>query len=124
LGIVTLKEPKMLSGSGQKARSWLLHRTYGAHGHKQLPVWKAGVNSFVSLQSNIVNPTFRLPVEAGASARNADGVAGRGYWKKPRPFCNGADRSCNITPPCKRADFQLVVRDERTGRTFVGGNRK
>jgi hypothetical protein len=31
-------EPKMLTGSGQKARSWLLQRTSGANGHKQLPV--------------------------------------------------------------------------------------
>jgi hypothetical protein len=31
-------EPKMLIGSGQKARSWLLQRTLGANGHKQLPV--------------------------------------------------------------------------------------
>jgi hypothetical protein len=114
----------MLTGFGQKARSWLLQRTHGAHGPIQLPVLQAGVNSFVSLQSNIVNPALRLPVEAGASARNADGVTGRGYWRKPMPLCNGADRSCNITPPCKRADFQLVVRDERAGRTFAGGNSK
>jgi hypothetical protein len=123
-GIVRLKEPKTLTGSSQKARSWLLQRTHGAHGQEQLPVWEAGVNSFVSSQLNIKNPTLRLPVEAGASARNADGVAGRGYRKKRMPLCNGVDRSCNITPPCKRADFRLVVRDERTGRIFVGGNRK
>jgi len=71
----------------------------------------------------MVNPTVRL-VEAGVSVRNADGLAGRGDWRKLMPFCNGADRSCNIIPPCKRADFQLVVRDERTGKTFAGGNSK
>lgn len=27
-------------------------------------------------------------------------------------------------PLRKRADFQRVVRDERAGRTFIGGNRK
>ena len=27
-------------------------------------------------------------------------------WRKPVPPCNGADRSCNITPPRKQADFQ------------------
>ncbi|SRR6266480_2812002 len=85
---------------------------------------EAGADSFMSSQSNIANPTSRLRVKAGASARNADGVAGRGCWRKRRPFCNGTDRSCNITPPCKRADFQRVVRDERAGRTFTGGNRK
>ena len=85
---------------------------------------EAGADSFMSLQPNIANPTSRLRVKAGASARNADGMAGRGCWRKQRPFCNGTDRSCNITPPCKRADFQRVVRDERAGRTFTGGNRK
>jgi len=85
---------------------------------------EAGANSFMSSQPNIINPTFRLPVEAGASVRNADGMAGRGCWKKPMPFDNGTDRSCNITPPCKRADFQRVVRDEIAGRTFAGGNCK
>jgi hypothetical protein len=51
-------------------------------------------------------------------------VAGRGCWKKRMPFCNGTDRDCNIVPPCKRADFRRVVRDERTRRTFTGGNGK
>jgi len=120
----TSEEPKALTGSGQKASSRLLHHRLGAHGQIRLPVCEAGTKSFVSSQRNRLNPTPRLGFEAGASARNADGVAGKGYWKKPRPLCNGADRSCNITPPCKRADFQLVVRDERTGRTFTGGNCK
>ena len=83
---------------------------------------KAGANSSMSSPSNIANPTFRLPVKAGASARNADGMAGRGCWKKQTPFCNGADRS--FAPPRKRADFQRVVRDETAGRTFTGGNCK
>jgi hypothetical protein len=30
--------------------------------------------------------------------RGADGVAGRGGWKKRRPSCNEADRSWDITP--------------------------
>ena len=85
---------------------------------------EAGANSSMSWQPNIVNPTSRLRVKAGASARTTDGMAGRGCWRKRRPFCNGTDRSCNITPPCKRADFQRVVRDEIAGRTFTGGNRK
>jgi hypothetical protein len=34
----------------------------------------------------------------------------------------GADRSCNITPLRKQADFQQVVVDERTYRIFAGGN--
>ncbi len=124
MSTVILNEPKMLTGSGQKARNRLFHCKHGTHGHSRLPVWYAGANSFVSLETNIVNPTFRLGCGAGASARNADGMAGRGCWKKRRPLCNGADRGCNITPPCKRADFQRVVRDEITRRTFTGGNSK
>jgi hypothetical protein len=85
---------------------------------------EAGANSFVSLQSNIENPTSRLPVKAGASARGAEGMTGMGCWKKRMPFDNGTDRSCNITPPCKRADFQRVVRDEKAGGTGAGGNGK
>ena len=91
---------------------------------KQAAGVEAGAKPFVSWQPNIANPTSRLRVKAGASARNADGMAGRGCWRKRRPLCNGTDRSCNITPPCKRADFQRVVRDETAGRTFTGGNRK
>lgn len=115
----------MLTGSSQNwQRSRLFPPKLGAHGHSRLLVWKAGAKSFVSLKPNIVNPASRLGSEAGASARNAVGMSGTGDWRKPMPFCNGADRGCNITPPCKRADFQLVVRDERTGRTFIGGNSK
>jgi hypothetical protein len=113
----------MLTGSSQNRQcSRLLQRTHGAHGHSRLPVWEAGANSFVSLKPNIVNPTLRLFLEAGASARNADGVAGRGDWRKLRPFGNRADRG--IASLRKQADFQLVVRDERTNRTFAGGNSK
>jgi len=87
---------------------------------------QAGANSFMSLESNVVNPTSRPDgnVGAGAPVRNAVGMAGRGDWRKRRPLCNGADRSGTITLPRKRADFQMVVHDEKTSRTFRGGNRK
>lgn len=116
------KDADRLKPKGNAARC--SNRVSGAHGQKQAAGVEAGAKPFVSLQPNIVNPTSRLRVKAGASARNADGMAGRGCWRKRRPFCNGTDRSCNITPPCKRADFQRVVRDETAGRTFAGGNRK
>lgn len=108
----------------KRQRSRRLRLTTEAHGHLRLPVYVAGANSFVSLQSNLVNPTFRPGSGAGAAARNADGMAGRGDWRKRTPFRNGADRSCNLTPPRKRADFQLVARDEKARGTFTGGNRK
>jgi hypothetical protein len=80
----------------------------------------------MSLLTNLIIPTSRLPVfrEAGASARTAVEVVGKGGRKKPMPLRNGADRDCNIVLPCKRADFRLVVRDERANRTFTGGNCK
>ena len=120
----TSVEPKMLTGSGQKARSRLLHRRLGARGHLRLPAWKAETKSFVSSLRNRISPPVRLGFEAGASARNAGGRADKGGWKKRTPLGNGADRDWNIVSPCKRADFQRVIRDERTRRTCTGGNRK
>ncbi len=76
----------------------------------------------MSSQLNIVNPTSRPLCGAGASAKNADGMAGRGDWRKRRPFGNRVDRGFALLR--KQADFQLVVRDEKTGRTFTGGNSK
>ena len=85
---------------------------------------EAGAKSSMSVQPNIVNPTSRPVGGAGVIARCAVEMAGRGSWSKRRPFCNGTDRSWNRIPPCKRADFQPVVRDETAGRTFMGGNCK
>jgi hypothetical protein len=117
------KEPKMLTGSGQKAmQSVAPPETWGTR-TQRLPVCVAGTNSFMSSERNMLNPSSRL-VEAGVIARCAAGVPGRGSWKKRRPSSNRADRSCDITPPCRRADFQPVVRDEITNRTFIGGNCK
>jgi hypothetical protein len=51
-------------------------------------------------------------------ARVADRSAGRGCWKKQMPFCNGTDRKWQL--PCdKLADFQQVMKDEKTGRTIL-----
>jgi hypothetical protein len=72
---------------------------------------------------NMVNLTSRL-WEAGALVRAAVGMAGRGNWNKQRPLGNRADRDGDILPPRKRAHFQWVIEDERTGRTFTGGNSK
>ncbi len=65
-----------------------------------------------------------LPSVAGVAVRHAVEAAGRGGWRKRMPLCNGVDRSCDITPLCKQADFQQVVVDEKTYRIFEGGNRK
>ncbi len=96
---------------------------HGTRGQKQTAGVKAGTNSLMLLERNTVNLTLRLS-EAGAVARPAAGMTGRGSWNKRMPSGNRADRSCNITPLRKQADFQLVVRHETAGRTFIGGNRK
>lgn len=116
-------EPKTLTGSNQNGKQpgvpsgWWNTRT------ERLPVYKAGAKSSVSLQSNTVNPAFRLS-EAGVTARCADEIPGRGGWKKQKPLCNGANKRCDIPQPRKRADFQLVVGYEKAGGTFAGGNGK
>lgn len=88
----------------------------------------AGTPPLVSSTRNTVNPMSRFCEEAGVPVRDADEAAGRGDWKKPRPLGNGADRRSAelgaITLLRKQAHFQLVVRDERAGRTVLGGNGK
>jgi hypothetical protein len=119
----------MLNGSGQngiavgcsalRSRSTRTLKTAGV---------LAGTNPPVSSMRNTVNPTFRFREEAGALARAADGIAGRGCRSKRMPVCNGLDRRCvihgNITPPRKRAHFRQVVDDERDCRTALGRNSK
>ena len=116
------KEPKALTGSNQKVRSRLPHADL-RHTNVMTAGAKTGAKSFVSSEQNMVNPSFRL-MEAGSSQDGLLGCRVADAGKRKRHFCNGMDRSCNITPPCKRADFQQVMRDERTGKTFRGGNRK
>jgi len=116
-------EPKALTGSNQKVRQSAAPLSILGHADIQTAGVKAGAKSFASSEQNTVNQSFRLN-EAGSTVRSAEGVTGRGCWRKPKPPGNQADRGCNITPPRKRADFQRVVHDERAGRTFAGGNRK
>ena len=70
--------------------------------------------------------------------RGADGVAGRGGWKKRRPSCNEADRSCSITPresgltsigsfftgelgePTKKAKQMTAEKSKTAGAAFQG----
>jgi hypothetical protein len=118
------KSQKTLTGSGQKATQSAASPGIWGTRTIRLPACKAGASSFVSSQRNRLNPAFRLDREAGVTARRADGVTGRGCWKKQRPSCNGTDRGGHVAPLRKQADFQQVVRDERTVRTFKGGNRK
>ena len=119
-------EPKTLTGSRQKVMQSAASTMTEAHGQSRLPVQKAGANPLVSVQLNMVNPMLRpdLGVRAGGSARNADGVVGRGCWKKRMPLGNRVDRGGRIASPRKRADFRRVVNDEIADRTFTGGNRK
>lgn len=114
----------MLSGSGQQvSRSAAPQRTRSTRTFKTAGV-SAEATPLVSSMRNTVNPMSRSHEGAGALARAAVGIAGKGSWRKRTPPCNGADRRCNITLPRKRAHFQSVVRDEKDCRTTLGGNRK
>ncbi len=88
----------------------------------------AGTPPLVSSTRNTVNPMARFREGAGVPVRDADEAAGRGDWKKQRPLGNrvdrrGADLGAS-TLLRKQAHFQLVVRDERAGRTVLGGKSK
>ena len=117
-----LKEPKALTGSNQKVRSRLPHADL-RHTNVMAAGAKTGANSFGSSEQNMVNPSFRL-MEAGSSQEGLLGCRAADAGKRENRSVIRADRDCNIVLPCKRADFQQVMRDERTGKTFRGGNRK
>ena len=112
-----------LIGSGQNWHAAGYPSDTLGYTDKRPPVWKQGLTHRGFVDRKKLNPPFRL-WEASEAARLAHGMSGRGCWRKRRPFCNGTDRGCNITSPRKRADFQRVVRHEKTGRTDEGGNRK
>ena len=116
-------KPKTLTGLRQKGKAVGFPFVKWGHTDIQTAGEKTGTNSFMLLERNTVNPTTRL-AEAGAAVKHADELAGRGCWRKRKSSRNRANRGCNITLPRKRADFQRVIRDEITRRTFMGGNRK
>ncbi len=118
-----MKKPKTLTGFAQNGNAAGCFCQTGNTRTLRLPAYETGAKSSMSLERNIESPTSRL-FKAGASARNADGMVGRGGWKKRTLLSNRADRGCNIIPLRKQADFQLVVNDERVGRTCKGGKRK
>ena len=72
---------------------------------KRLSVERQGLNHPKLLERNMVNPSSLLSKEGPPQGRLL-GCRVEERWRKPTPLCNGADRSCNITPPRKRADFQ------------------
>jgi hypothetical protein len=121
--IVSPDEPKALTGSSQNRHAVGCLNDALGHADRDTAGVMQGLNHHEFLVRKRLNPTSRLS-EAGSVARPADGMAGRGCWRKRKPSCNGRDRGCDITPLRKQADFQRVARYERTGRTTAGGNRK
>ena len=109
-----------LTGSGQNGHAvgcsirWLEHTDKTTAGVVQ------GLNRHWLRDLDRSNPPL-CPSGAGASARAAVATPGRGCWKKRMPPCNGADRSCNITPLREQARFQRVVHYETAGRTSKRG---
>ena len=79
-----LQEPKTLTGSDQNGmQSGAPFQVWGHTDKRRLPVYRTGANSFVSSQSNTVNPALRL-LEAGVPARGAVAMAGRGTLEKAK----------------------------------------
>jgi hypothetical protein len=88
---VTKQRPKMLRGLDQKVRGWLRPSRLGVHGHNS-PVDRQGLTHRVNYAEHgkPVIPSARTRF----AARRVEGVAGRGCWRKRKPFCNGVDRDC------------------------------
>jgi len=122
-GIVSMNQPKTLIGWSQKVKQSVDLRTLTGHTDIRTAGVKAGAKSFVSLNQNMVTPQASTGNRGKRLVRVADRFAGRGCWKKQRPFCNGADRKWQLLCE-KQADFQQVMKGEKAGRTIVWGNRK
>ena len=72
-------EPKTLTGSGQNGKQTGCFSFNMKHTDKWTAGVKAGANSFVSLEPNIVNPTLRPGFGAGAFARGTVEVADKAF---------------------------------------------
>ena len=79
---------------------------------------KAGAKSVLSLNQNVGTPQASPEDRGKRLVRVADRFAGRGCWKKQRPFCNGTDRKRQLLCDTQ-ADFQQFMKDEKAGRTVV-----
>ena len=86
-----------LTGSGQNRRAVGCPTNELGHADTMTAGVLQGLNHRLLRGLDGVNPLHRLH-EAGVPARAAVGAPGRGCWRKRMPPCNGADRSCNITP--------------------------
>jgi len=120
---LALRSQMTLAGSGQNRHALGCSTRALEHTDKTSAGVLQGLNHRLLRDLDGSNPPLRL-IGAGASARAAVATPGRGCWGKRTPPCNGADRSCNITPLREQAHFQRVVRYETTGRTNKGGNSK
>jgi hypothetical protein len=87
-----------------------------SHGHPDCRC-EGGAKSALSLNQNM-EARRASSVIRGTLARIADRLAGRGCWKKQRPFCDGADRKRQLLCD-EQADFQQVMNDEKAGRTII-----
>jgi len=114
---------KTLIGSGQTGTRSVTPANFWGTRTERPSVWMQELTHPRFHHRNMVNPPSRL-FEAGSVVRRADGVPGRGCWRKQMSPGNRADRGGNIALLRKQADFQRVVRYERAGRNSEGGNRK
>ena len=89
-----MKELKMLISSDQKVMwiSYIFH--FWMYANNNSTGIEKPPNPLLYDWRNRVSLYFRL--HGKQTARNADGCAGKGKWRKRMLFCNEMDRICNI----------------------------
>lgn len=96
LNVVTSKEPKALTGSGQNGTWPGIPAMTSGIVDKAATGEKAGPNPPMSPTRNRVSP-YSCRNTGRPTARKAERDAGRGRRRKRRPFCNGTDTGLNVT---------------------------
>ena len=126
INVVSNDKPKMLSGLDQKVSGQVLGvvdpLAQMLH-HRRRAATFPTLGTSVERGKPVVLPTSYAKEGGKHFARSAHGAAGKGSGRKRTPLCNGVDRSQRALPR-KRADFQRVMGNERTGKTVKGGNSK
>lgn len=94
INVVIRNKPKMLRGLNQKVRGSV----------RRLPISLTQTQQPPAKRQRLTRPGIRtergkpasLPLVGTSLAKETDGEAGTGGWRKQKPRCNGVDTRCNI----------------------------
>ncbi len=114
INVVNANQPTLLTGWSQPALEWVMELADFHAWARNTPGEEHGPTASAFHRRNMVSP-LHSPRGRNA-AKRTDGAAGKGWWRKRRPRCNGTDRGCapkQDHPARKRADFHLVSHHER-----------